>query len=103
MDEFFGFQHLKLRRPSFSLNLSRPSPLTPPVPPSTPTFLTNISFTSLLMTLGMATFSSTYELKSSVNTFHKMIVGVFAIRPPAISSSETSYIGGALTPFFVVA
>jgi hypothetical protein len=55
------------------------------------------------MILGMATFSSTYELKSSVITYHEMIVGAFAIRPPAISSSATSYIGGALTPFFVAA
>jgi hypothetical protein len=47
------------------------------------------------MILGMETFSSTYELKSSVTTYHEMIVDVFAIRPPAISSSETSYIGGA--------
>jgi hypothetical protein len=78
-------------------------PSTPPVPPSTPTFLTNISFTSLPMILGMATFSSTYELKSLVTTYHEMIVDVFAIRPPTISSSETSYIGGASTPFFVVA
>jgi hypothetical protein len=55
------------------------------------------------MILGMATFSSTYELKSSVITYHEMIVGAFAIRPPAISSSVTSYIGEASTPFFVAA
>jgi hypothetical protein len=55
------------------------------------------------MILGMATSSSTYELKSSANTYHDMIVGVFTIKPPAISSSETSYTGGASTPFFVVA
>jgi hypothetical protein len=55
------------------------------------------------MILGMVTFSSTYELKSSVTTYHEMIVGAFAIRPPAISSSVTSYIGGASTPFFVAA
>jgi hypothetical protein len=53
------------------------------------------------MILGMATFSSTYKLKSLVTTYHKMIVVIFAIKPPAISSSETSYTGGALTPFFV--
>jgi hypothetical protein len=53
------------------------------------------------MILGMVTFSSTYELKILVTIYHEMIVGVFAIRPPAISSSETSYIGGASTPFFV--
>jgi hypothetical protein len=63
----------------------------------------NISFTSLLMILGMATSSSTYELKSSVITYHEMIVGAFAIRPHTISSSVTSYIGEASTPFFVVA
>jgi hypothetical protein len=61
----------------------------------------NISSTSLLMILGMDTFSSTYELKSSVTTYHKMIVGAFTIRPPTISSSAISYIGGASTPFFV--
>jgi hypothetical protein len=94
-------QHLRVRRPSFSPNLSRPSPLTPPVPPSTPTFPTNISFTSLRMILGTTTSSSTSELKSSVTTFHEMIVDVFAIRPPATFSSETSYTGGASTPFFV--
>jgi hypothetical protein len=55
------------------------------------------------MILGMVTFLSTYELKSSVTIYHEMIVDGFAIRPPAISSSETSYIGGASTPFFVVA
>jgi hypothetical protein len=63
----------------------------------------NISFTSLLMILGMATSSSTYELKSSVTTYHEMIIGAFAIRPPAISSSETSYIDEVSTPFCVVA
>jgi hypothetical protein len=94
-------QHLRVRRPSFSPNLSWPSPLIPLVPPSIPTFQMDISFTSLRMILGMATFSSTYELKSLVTTFHEMIVDVFAIRPPAISSSETSYTGGASTPFFV--
>jgi hypothetical protein len=98
-----SFPPLRVRRPSFSLNLSRPSPLTPPVPPSTPTFLMNISFTSLPMILGMETFSSTYELKILVTIYHEMIIDVFAIRPPAISSSETSYINGASTPFFVVA
>jgi hypothetical protein len=51
----------------------------------------------------MANFSSTYKLKSLVTTSHEMIIGAFAIRPPAISSSETSYIGGVLTPFFVIA
>jgi hypothetical protein len=55
------------------------------------------------MILGMATFSSTYELKSSVITYHEMIVGAFATRPPAISSSVTSYIGEASTPFFIAA
>jgi hypothetical protein len=55
------------------------------------------------MTLGMATFSSTYELKSSITTYHEMIVSAFAIRPLAISSSVTSYIGGASTPFFIAA
>jgi hypothetical protein len=94
-------QHLRVRRPSFSANLSQPSPLTPPVPSSTPTFLTNIFFTSLQMILGMAIFSSTYELKISVTIYHEMIVGVFTISHPAISSSETSYNGGASTPFFV--
>jgi hypothetical protein len=74
--------------------------------PSTPsilTFLTNISFTSLQMILGTTTFSSTYELKSSEITYHEMIVGASAIKHPAISSSVTSYIGGASTPFFVTA
>jgi hypothetical protein len=61
----------------------------------------NISFTSLQMILGMETFSSTYELKSLVTIYHEMIIDVFTIRPPAISSSETSYTGGASTPFFV--
>jgi hypothetical protein len=51
----------------------------------------------------MATFSSTYELKSSVNTYHEMIVVAFVIKPLAISSSETSYTGGASTPFYVAA
>jgi hypothetical protein len=55
------------------------------------------------MILGMVTFSSTYELKSLVITYHKMIVGAFTIRPPAISLSVTSYIGEASTPFFVTA
>jgi hypothetical protein len=55
------------------------------------------------MILGMVTFSSTSELKISEITYHEMIVGLFSIRPPAISSSETSYIGGASTPFCVVA
>jgi hypothetical protein len=95
-------QHLRVRKPSFSLNLSRPSPLTPLVPPSIPTFLMNISFISLQMILGTATFSSTSKLKSSVTTFHEMIDDVFSIKPPAISSSETSYTGRALTPFFVI-
>jgi hypothetical protein len=36
-----------------------------------------------------------------VTTFHEMIVVVFAIRPPATSSSETSYTGGESTPFFI--
>jgi hypothetical protein len=53
------------------------------------------------MILGMETFLSTYELKSLVTTFHEMIINEFAIRPPDTSSSETSYIGGASTPFFV--
>jgi hypothetical protein len=53
------------------------------------------------MILGMATFSSTYELKSLVITYHEMNVGAFAIRPPAISSLTTSYIGRASTPSFV--
>jgi hypothetical protein len=53
------------------------------------------------MILGMATFSSTYELKSSVTTYHEMIVSVFAIRPLAISSLATSYTGKASTLFFV--
>jgi hypothetical protein len=30
-----------------------------------------------------------------------MIVDVFAIKPPATSSSEISYTGGVSTPFFV--
>jgi hypothetical protein len=55
------------------------------------------------MILGMATFSSTYELKILVTIYHEMIVDIFAIRPPAISSSETSYIDEVLTPFFIVA
>jgi hypothetical protein len=63
----------------------------------------NISFTLLLMILGMATFSSTYELKSSEITYHEMIVGAFAIKHPTISLSVTSYIGGASTPFFIAA
>jgi hypothetical protein len=75
-------QHLRVRRPSFSPNLSRPFPLTHLVPMSTLTSLTNISFTSLPMILGMATFSSTYELKSLVITYHEIIVDAFAIRPP---------------------
>jgi hypothetical protein len=41
------------------------------------------------------------ELKISVTTFHKMIIVVFSIRPPATSSSETSYTGGESTPFFI--
>jgi hypothetical protein len=53
------------------------------------------------MILDMATFSSTYELKISVITYHEMIIGVFSIRPPAISSSETSYTGEVSTPFFI--
>ena len=96
-------QHPRVRRPSFSPNLSQPFPLTHPVHPSTRTFPTNISFTSPLMILGMATSSSTYELKISVTTSHVMIVGAFVIKPLAISSSETSYIGGASTPSFVAA
>jgi hypothetical protein len=63
----------------------------------------NISFTSLQMILGTATFLSTYELKSSITTYHEMIVGAFAITPPTIFLSVTSYIDGALTPFFVAA
>jgi hypothetical protein len=94
-------QHQRVRRPSFSPNLLQPFPLTHPVPPSILTFPTNISFTSLLMILGMATFSSTYELKSSVIIYHEMIVGAFTIRPPAISSLVTSYIEEASTPFCV--
>jgi hypothetical protein len=63
----------------------------------------NISSTSPLMILGMATSSYTYELKSSVNTYHEMIVGAFVIKPLVISSSETSYTDGASTPFYVAA
>jgi hypothetical protein len=55
------------------------------------------------MILGMATFSSTYELKSLEITYHEMIVDAFAIKHPTISSSMTSYIGGASTPFFIAA
>jgi hypothetical protein len=55
------------------------------------------------MILGMATFSSTYELKSSEITYHEMIVDAFSIKHPAISSSVTSYIGEASTPSFVAA
>jgi hypothetical protein len=55
------------------------------------------------MILGMENFSSTYELKSLVINYHEMIVDAFAIRPPAISLSVTSYIGEASTPFFVAA
>jgi hypothetical protein len=55
------------------------------------------------MILGMATFLSTYELKSSVITYHEMIVGVFSISPPAISLSMISYIDEVSTPFFVTA
>jgi hypothetical protein len=98
-----SFQHLRVRRPSFSLNFSWPFPLTHLVPPSILTFLKNISFTSLLMILGTMTLSSTYELKISATTYHEMIVGAFAIRPSTISSSVTSYIDGASTPFFNVA
>jgi hypothetical protein len=32
-----------------------------------------------------------------------MIIDAFAIKPPTISSSVTSYIGEASTPFFVAA
>jgi hypothetical protein len=60
-------QHLRVRRPSFSPNLSQPSPLTLSVPPSTQTFPTNISFTLLRMILGTATSSSTSELKNFGN------------------------------------
>jgi hypothetical protein len=94
-------QHLRVRKPLFSLNLSRPFPLTPPAPPSTPNFHMNISFTLLRTILGTVTSSSTSKLKILVTTFHEMIVDVFAIRPPATLSSETSYTGGASTPFFV--
>jgi hypothetical protein len=51
----------------------------------------------------MATFSSTYEPKSSLNIYHEMIVGAFVIKLLATSSSETSYTGGASTPFYVAA
>jgi hypothetical protein len=71
------------------------------LPSDTTSAPVNISFTSLQMILGMETFSSTYELKILVTIYHEMIVGVFTISPPAISSSETSYTGGASTPFFV--
>jgi hypothetical protein len=94
-------QHLRVRRPSFLPNLSRPSPLTPLVPLSTPTFLTNIYFTSLWMILGMTTSSSISTLKISVTTFPEMIIIGFAIRPPATSSLDTSYTDGESTPFFV--
>jgi hypothetical protein len=57
--------HPRVRRPSFSQNLSQPFPLTHPVHPSTRTFPMNISSTSPLMIRGMATSSYTYELKSS--------------------------------------
>jgi hypothetical protein len=50
------FSTPKSKKALILANLSRPSPLTPPVPPSIPTFQTNISFTSLQMILGMATF-----------------------------------------------
>jgi hypothetical protein len=52
------------------------------------------------MILGMATSSYTYELKSSVNIYHEMIVDAFVIKPLVISSLETSYTGGASTPFY---
>ena len=55
------------------------------------------------MILGMATSSYTYELKISVNIYHEMIVGAFVIKPLVISSLETSYTGGASTPFYVAA
>jgi hypothetical protein len=96
-------QHPRVRRPSFSPNLSQTFPLTHPVHPSTRTFPMNISFTSPPMILGMATSSSTCELKSSVTTYHEMIVGAFVIKPLAISSSETSYTGEASTLFCVAA
>jgi hypothetical protein len=63
----------------------------------------NISFTSLRMILGMATSLSTYERKILEITYHEMIVGIFAIRPPAISLSVTSYIDEVSTPFFIAA
>ena len=96
-------QHPRVRRPSFSQNLSQTFPQTYLVPPSILTFLTNTSSTSLLTILGMATFSSTYEPKSSLNIYHEMIVGAFVIKLLTTSSSETSYIGGASTPFYVAA
>jgi hypothetical protein len=94
-------QHPRARNLSSSPNLSWPSPLILPVPPSIPTFPMNISFTSLRMILGTETSSSTSEPKSLVTTSHEMIVVVFTTRPPATSSSETSYTSEGLTPYFV--
>jgi hypothetical protein len=96
-----NFQHPRARNLSSSPNLSQPSPPILPVPPSIPTSPMNISFTSLRMILGTATSSSTSEPKSLVTTSHEMIVVVFATRPPAISSSEISYIGEGSTPYSV--
>jgi hypothetical protein len=96
-------QHPRVRRPSFSQNLSPTFPLTHPVHPSTRTFPMNISSTLPLMILGMATSSYTYELKISVNIYHEMIVDAFFIKPLVISSLETSYTGGASTPFYATA
>jgi hypothetical protein len=96
-----NFQHLRERKLSSSPNLSRPSPLILPIPPSILTSPTNISFISLRMILGTMTSSSTSEPKSSVTTSHEMIIVVFATRLPDISSSEISYIGDGSTPYFV--
>jgi hypothetical protein len=90
-------QHLRVRRPSFSSNLSQPSPLTPPVPPSTPTFSTSISFTSPRMILGTTTSSSISTLRSLVTTFHVMNVSYSLSGPHYLLIGDILYRRGVDT------
>jgi hypothetical protein len=94
-----SFQLPKARRHLFSSNSSRRFPRMLKIHPSIWIFSTNTSFTSPRMTLGMATFSSTFGHRSLGLIILEMIIDAFAIRPLDTSLSVTFYTDVGLIPY----